>query len=405
MRPLDGIRVLDLTRVLAGPYCTQMLADMGAEIIKVEHPRGGDETRRFGPPFVEGESAYFLSVNHGKRSITVDLKRPEGRDLILEMVARSDLLVENFRPGVLERLGLGPAALLARHPRLVYVSITGFGHSGDEAMVQKPGYDPILQNMSGISSVTGPPDGEPYKAGASIADVVAGIYGAYGAMLALFVRERSGRGQHVDVSLLDGQVSLLAYHAGFVAATGQAPPRHGNAHPTIVPYQTFAASDGWVIIGAANDKFFGKLATLLGHPEWIEDPRFESNPRRVENRTALIPQIEPLILQRSVDDWVAALDEAGVPASPVLDVAQVMALPHLRAREMVTSVEHPVAGRFEVIGVPVKLSETPGKVDGPPPLLGADSDEILRQVLEMSDEEIAKLRASGALGEPKTDDR
>ena len=398
MRPLDGIRVLDLTRVLAGPYCTQMLADMGAEVLKVEHPKGGDETRRFGPPFVNGESAYFLSVNHGKRSLTIDFKHPGGRDLIQRLVAVSDVLVENFRPGVLARLGLGPAALLERHPRLIDISITGFGHHGDEALVQKPGYDPILQNMSGITSVTGPPDGEPFKAGASIADVVAGIYGGYGAMTALYAREKTGRGQHVDVSLLDGQVSLLAYHAGFVAATGQAPPRHGNAHPTIVPYQTFAARDGWVVIAAANDKFFGKLATALGHDEWLDDPRFAGNPKRVENRDSLIDQIKPIIATRTVDEWVALLDQAGVPTSPVLDVAQVMRLPHLRARDMVTSVEHPTAGSFEVTGVPVRLSETPGRVEGAPPLLGADTDAVLRQVLGLDDAELRSLHDTGALG-------
>ncbi len=398
MRPLDKIRVLDLSRVLAGPYCTQMLADMGAEVIKVEHPEGGDETRRFGPPFVEGESAYFLSINHGKRSMTVNFKTPEGLELIKKLVARCDVLVENFRPGVLERLGLGESQLLAEHPRLVYVSVTGFGHHGDPAYVQKPGYDPILQNLSGLTSVTGPIDGEPTKSGASIADIVAGIYAAYGTVLALYALERSGQGQHVDVSLLDGQVSLLAYHAGFVAATGQAPPRHGNAHPTIVPYQTFAASDGHVVIAAANDKFFGLLAKLLDHPEWIDDPRFVTNPDRVEHRAELVEQIVPIIATRSVDAWIAALGEAGVPAGPVLDPAQVLQLDHLRQRDMVVPIEHPTAGRFEVTGVPVRLSATPGHVDGPPPLLGADTDALLAELLALDEAEIARLREAGAIG-------
>ncbi|MFH1808489.1 MAG: CoA transferase [Pseudomonadota bacterium] len=398
MRPLDSIRVLDLSRVLAGPYCTQMLADMGAQVIKVEHPDGGDETRRFGPPFVEGESAYFLSINHGKRSLTVDLKNPGGLDLIRRLIATSDVLVENFRPGVLTRMGLGEEQLLAVHPRLVYVSVTGFGHHGDPDYVRRPGYDPILQNMSGLTSLTGPADGAPFKHGTSIADIVAGIYAAYGTVLALYARERTGRGQHVDVSLLDGQVSLLAYHAGFVAATGQAPPRHGNAHPSIVPYQTFRARDGHVVIGAANDKFFGLLADLLGHPEWKDDPRFAHNPSRVENREALLDLIEPRIAERDVQDWIRDLEGAGIPVGPVLDAKQVLELGHLRQRGMVVDLHHPTAGTVQVTGVPVRLSETPGRVEGAPPLLGADTDDILREVLGLDDDAITRLRDSGAIG-------
>jgi formyl-CoA transferase/CoA:oxalate CoA-transferase len=398
MRPLDGIRVLDLSRVLAGPYCTQMLADMGADVVKVEHPDGGDETRRFGPPFVQGESAYFLSINHGKRSLAVDFKHPDGLALIRRLIAASDVLVENFRPGVLARMGLGEEQLLAAHPRLVYVSVTGFGHHGDPAYVRRPGYDPILQNMSGLTALSGPVDGAPYKSGASIADIVAGIYAAYGTLLALYARERTGRGQHVDVSLLDGQVSLLAYHAGYVAATGKAPPRHGNAHPTIVPYQTFRAADGHVVIGAANDKFFGLLADLLEHPEWKADPRFATNPRRVENRQALLDLIEPLIAAREVGHWIAACERAGIPVGPVLDAAQVLALDHLKQREMVVELQHPTAGTLTVTGVPVRLSDTPGRVDGAPPLLGADTDALLRELLHLDDATIASLRASGAIG-------
>ncbi|MBN2361106.1 MAG: CoA transferase [Deltaproteobacteria bacterium] len=398
MRPLDGVRVLDLSRVLAGPYCTLMLADMGAEVIKVEHPKGGDETRRFGPPFVGSESAYFLSINHGKRSIAIDFKHPDGLALVKRLAAISDVVVENFRPGVLAKLGLGERELLEQHPRLIYVSITGFGHSGDASYVSKPGYDPVLQCMGGIASLTGPADGMPYKAGASIADVVGGIYGAYGTVLALLARDRTGRGQHVDVSMLDGQVSLLAYHAGAVAATGRPPTRYGNSHPTIVPYKIFEAADGWVVIGAANDKFFGNLARLLGHEEWLADPRFASNPSRVENRDALVAQIDPIIKTRTVQDWLETLEQAGVPAGPVLDVAQVMRLPHLRAREMVVEVNHPTAGPFAVTGVPVKLSDTPGRVDGPPPLLGADTDQVLNGLLQLDAAEIARLRAAGAIG-------
>ena len=398
MRPLDGVRVLDLSRVLAGPYCTQMLADMGAEVIKIEHPDGGDETRRFGPPFVAGESAYFLSINHGKRSVAIDFKHADGLALLRQLIASSDVLVENFRPGVLAKLGLGEAELLERQPKLIYVSITGFGHHGDPDYVARPGYDPILQSLGGIASLTGPADGMPYKTGASIADVVAGIYAAYGTVLALLARGRTGCGQHVDVALLDGQVSLLAYHAGAVAATGLAPTRHGNAHATIVPYQIFAAADGYVVIAAANDKFFANLAHLLGHDEWTRDPRFASNPARVENRTALLAQIEPIIRSRAVDDWIAALERANVPAGPVLDVAQVMRLPHLHARDMVVTLDHPTVGPFAVTGVPVKLSGTPGRVEGAPPLLGADTDAVLKDLLNIDAGEITRLRTVGAIG-------
>lgn len=398
MGPLEGVRVLDLTRVLAGPYCTQMLADMGADIIKVEHPQGGDETRRFGPPFIQDESAYFLSINRGKRSITIDLKNPDGCALVKRLVERCDVLVENFRPGVLQRLSLGPEQLLGERPRLIYVSISGFGHSGDPAWVQKPGYDPILQNLSGMTSVTGPTEGDPYKSGASIADVVAGIYGAYGVTLALLARERTGLGQHVDVSLLDGQVSLLAYHAGYFAATGAAPPRHGNAHPTIVPYQLFAASDGHIVVAAANDKFFTALAHAVQRPDWLQDPRFASNPGRVENREALLAQLIPIMGTRTVAEWSDLLARAGVPSGPVLNVAQVMQLPHLQQREMVVSVEHPKAGPFLMTGIPVKLSATPGTVGSAAPMLGADTEQVLREVLDCDDQEVAALWTSGALG-------
>jgi len=376
-----------------------LLGDFGARIVKVENPDGGDDTRRFGPPFLNGESTYFLSVNRNKESIAVDLKNPKGRALILELASRADVLLENFRPGALDKQGLGPAELLARNPRLVYCSISGFGHAGDPAWSRRPGYDLAIQGMGGLASLTGDPAGPPTKAGVSIADLTAGLYATIGVLVALHARQRTGRGQHVDVSMLDGQISLLTYHAGSHFATGAVPTRDGNRHPSIVPYETFRAADGFVNLAVGNDALWRAFCAAVGEPlaAVVDDPRFRTNQLRVQNRAALAAILEPIVAARPVDAWVALCDRAGVPAGPILDVAQALAHPQVAARGMVVPLEHPRAGQTRVTGVPVRLSETPGAVRTPAPLIGQHTATILREVLGMSDEAIAVLVESGAV--------
>lgn len=404
MRPLDDLLVLDLSRVLAGPYASMMLADLGARVLKIEQPHKGDDTRAFGPPFVgnptvggKGESAYFLSINRGKESICVDLKHPDGLALILDLASKADVLMENFRPGVLNRMGLGPDQLCARFPRLIYCSISGYGHHGLPEWVDKPGYDPVAQALGGVASVTGPADGPPYKAGYSIGDITAGMIAVQGVLAALLARHRTGRGQHVDVSLLDGQVALMAYHAGAAGVTGVPPRRHGNGHPTIVPFGTFKARDGWVTIGVANDSLFKAFAQLCHRADWLTDPRFTGNAARVENRGAMEAEMAPIVASRTVEEWVTALDEAGIPGGPVLNVVQAMAHPQVVARKMVVETQHPTAGTLKLTGVPVKLSVTPGEASGRPPLLGEHTDSALMNVLGLTGEQVMELRRKGAI--------
>jgi crotonobetainyl-CoA:carnitine CoA-transferase CaiB-like acyl-CoA transferase len=397
--PLDDVLVLDLSRVLSGPFASMLLGDFGARIVKLENPDGGDDTRRFGPPFLNGESTYFLSINRNKESIAVDLKNPKGRALVLELASRADVLLENFRPGALDKQGLGPAELLARNPRLVYCSISGFGHAGDPAWSRRPGYDLAIQGMGGLASLTGDPEGPPTKAGVSIADLTAGLYATIGVLVALHARRRTGRGQHVDVSMLDGQISLLTYHAGIHFATGAVPTRDGNRHPSIVPYETFRAADGFVNLAVGNDALWRAFCAAAGAPlaALADDPRFRTNQLRVENRAALAAILEPLVAERTVEEWVALCERAGVPAGPILDVAQALAHPQVVARGMVVPLEHPRAGRTRVTGVPVRLSETPGAVRTPAPTIGQHTASVLREVLGMSDETIAGLARDGAI--------
>ncbi|NDD31130.1 MAG: CoA transferase, partial [Proteobacteria bacterium] len=373
-RPLEGVLVLDLSRILAGPFATQMMADMGATVIKIEEPRAGDDTRGFGPPFVEGESTYFMAFNRNKRSLAVDLKTDEGRALARDLALKADVVVENFRPGVADKLGLGYAALSAQKPSLIYVSVSGFGQTGPDR--ERPGYDLMAQGMGGLMSLTGPADGAPYKVGVSQADMVAGLYAVQGTLLALLSRERTGKGQHVDVCLLDGQVSLLSFIATAFLNTGKTPSRHGNAHASIAPYQTYKAADGWFNVTVGNDRMFESFATVVGHPELATDPRFAENAARVLNLAALNAIIEPVLEAQSKQHWLDALDVAGIPAGPILTVDQVFAHPQVAAREMMTEVEHPTAGTVKLVGNPVKLSETPARVDLPPPLLGQHSEAV-----------------------------
>jgi formyl-CoA transferase/CoA:oxalate CoA-transferase len=405
MRPLDDLLVLDLSRVLAGPFASMTLADMGARVLKIEEPLKGDDTRGFGPPFVgaptvggRGESTYFMSVNRGKESITVDLKNARGKELIRRLAAKADVVLENFRPGVLNKLGLGARDLCALNGRLIFCSISGYGNSGLPEYVQKPGYDPVAQGLGGLASVTGPSDGAPSKAGYSIADVTAGMLAVQGILLALHARHRTGRGQAVDISLLDGQVSLMAYHSTSTAATGKPPTRHGNGHPNIVPFGTFGASDGFVTIGVANDGLFKAFAPLCGRADWLADARYATNAARVENRHALEAELKPIIASRTVDAWVGLLDGVGIPAGPVLNVLQALAHPQVVARGMVVEAAHPTAGNIRMTGVPVKLSDTPGQPLGRPPLLGEHTDAALADVLGLTAEELAALHQVGALG-------
>jgi crotonobetainyl-CoA:carnitine CoA-transferase CaiB-like acyl-CoA transferase len=376
--PLAGLTILDLTRVLSGPYCTMLLADMGARVIKVEHPGRGDDTRAWGPPFVGSESAYFLSINRNKESVTLDFKTAEGRDILDRLIARSDVLVENFRPGALARLHLDYVTLAARHPQLIYCSISGFGHDGPRR--DQPGYDAVIQAEGGLMSVTGDSDGPAFRVGVAIADLVAGLLAAQGIGLALFARERTRRGQHVDISMLDGVVSLLSYHASIYLTTGATSGRVGNRHATIAPYDTFAAADGQFFLAIGNDEQFGRFCRVTGLQELLEDERFATNPLRVVHADALKTRLTPVLVQRGRQAWIEALTAAGVPCGAVRDVREVMSDPQVAARRMIEAVEHAALGPLKVIGVPIKLSETPGTVRTAPPTLGQHTDAVLGEL-------------------------
>jgi formyl-CoA transferase/CoA:oxalate CoA-transferase len=394
--PLDGLTVVDFTRVLSGPYCTMLLADMGARVIKIEQPGRGDDTRAWGPPFVHGESAYFLSVNRNKESLTLDLKSDAARPVIDALLQRADVLVENFRPGTMARLGLGYDTLAARLPRLVYCSISGFGQSGPRSA--EPGYDAVMQGESGLMSITGSPDGPPFRLGVAISDIVTGMFAAQGIAMALLARVRSGRGQLVDVGMLDATVALLTYQAGIYFATGTTPRRMGNRHPTIVPYETFSASDGDFVIAVGNDDQWRRFCGALEAGDLANDVRFATNQARVSNYQALRPIIASRLAARPRREWVGALKSVGVPCGSVRTVAEALEDPQLDARQMIETIEHATAGAVRVLGVPMKLSETPGSVRTPPPALGQHTDRILRDDCGLSAEEIRTLRAAGVAG-------
>jgi crotonobetainyl-CoA:carnitine CoA-transferase CaiB-like acyl-CoA transferase len=395
MKPLHGIKVLDLSRVLAGPYCTMLMGDMGADVIKVEQPGKGDDTRAYGPPFVNGESAYFMSVNRNKRSMTLDIKHPAGQDILWKLIAEADVLFENFRPGTLEKLGFGYEAVRARNPRLIYCSVSGYGQTGPNASI--PGYDLIVQGEGGIADLTGEPDGPPMKVGTSQADIVAGMNAFQGILLALHARERTGRGQRVDIGLLDCQVSLLTFQAGNYFATGASPRRMGNKHPSIAPYETFSAADGYVNIGCGNDGLFRRFCGVLGVGELADDARFRTNPDRVAHRETLAEIIEPIIRQGTVAHWVQEMRAQGIPAGPINTVEQALTHPQTLARGMVVELDHPRAGKIRLTGNPIKLSETPGAVQSPPPLLGQHTGEILADWLALTPEQVDGLKSAGAL--------
>ena len=392
--PLAGIRVVDLTRVLAGPFCSMALADMGAEVIKVEEPGKGDDTRGW-PPFAGGEATYFMAVNRGKKSLTLNLKAPEGQDILRRLIRRADVLIENFRPGTMERLGFGWERMRVESPRLIYCSISGFGESGPEA--SRPGYDLIVQGESGIMDLTGFPDGPPVKVGNSIADLVSGMAAAQGIALALLARERGGRGQKVEIGMLDVMASLLTYQAGLYWNAGGRPARRGNQHPSIVPYEVFQAQDAYLTLGVANNSLWERCCGALGRPDLAKDPRFDTEARRVQNRDALIPLLNAELGTRPAAEWLERLDRAGVPAGRIKSVGEVCESPHLKARGMTVTLAHPKAGPITVMGVPIRLWGTPGAASAPPPLLGQHTEEILTRLLRMPRARVERLRAAGAI--------
>jgi len=380
--PLGGTLVLDLTRVLAGPYCTMVLGDLGARVIKVEPPKGGDDARQIGP-FMAGRSAYFVSLNRGKESIALDLKHEGDRAIFDGLLARADVVVENYRPGVMERLGYGWPALHQRHPRLVLASISGFGQTGP--LARRPAYDLVVQGMGGIMSLTGHPGGAPTRVGTSTGDITAGLFGAIGIQAALFERVHTAQGRHVDVSMLDSQVATLENAIARHQATGEVPGPLGSRHPSIAPFEALATADGWITVAAGNDSLFGKLAAALEREELCRDPRFASNDDRVQNVEALKRELEAALAARGSADWLEALESAGIPCGPIQDVAQVVSHPQLAARNMLVSVEDPIAGRLRLAGNPVKLSgvEDPDQ-RSPAPELDEHRAQILAELQEDS---------------------
>lgn len=377
MQPLQGIRVLDLSRVLAGPYCTMVLGDLGADVIKVESPEG-DETRGWGPPFTAGESAYYLCVNRNKRSIVVDFKTDEGRAILHEVIKQSDVLVENFRPGTLARFSLDFASASAINPNLIYCSITGFGHTGP--LRDKPGYDFMIQAMGGLMSFTGEPDGEPMKVGVAVADLFAGQNAVIAILAALQARTFTGKGQHLDISLFDSQLGMLANVASNYLISGNLPKRYGNAHANIVPYQSFQASDEWIIVAVGNDKQFEKLCGVIGKWELVNDPRFTLNSGRVQHRAELLLILKPIFLQRSSSEWLSMLENAGIPCGPINTLEKVFAEPQVEAREMLVHMQHAEIEDLRLVGSALKFSDTPVEYKLPPPKLGEHTRDILKEL-------------------------
>jgi formyl-CoA transferase len=391
---LEGITVLDLSRVLAGPLCTMMLADLGAEVIKVERPGEGDETREWGPPWAGDESAYYLSVNRNKRGITVDLKAEEGREVVRRLAATADILVENFKTDTLDTMGLGYDDLAPLNPGLIFCSITGYGQTGPDR--DQPGYDFAIQGRGGIMSITGEPDGQPMKVGLAIIDVLAALNACVGILASLHVRSQTGRGQHIDIALLDSECACLTNQASNYLVGGMNPGRVGNSNPNIVPYQAVKASDAWFNIAVGNNQQFARLCAALGAPELAADSRFAGNPDRVRNRQELVPLMAERFQQRTVTEWLDILRKENVPADPINSIPQVFSDEQVLAREMVVDMPHPTVGSVKLVGSPLKLSNNPVSYVRHPPLLGEHTDEILGE-LGYSDEEITHLREEGAI--------
>jgi len=388
-KALEGIKVLDLSRALAGPYCTMMLADMGAEVIKLEMPGRGDDSRSWGPPFVEGESAYFMSINRNKKSITLNMKSDKSTGIIHKLIKQSDVLVENFRPGAMERLGLGYEQVKAMNPRIIYCSISGFGQDGPYRML--PGFDQVLQGMGGLMSITGELGGPPIKVGVAIADISGGMFASNGILVALYNREKTGKGQMVDVSLLDSQIAWLTYRAGAYFASGEVPQPMGSGHPVIVPYQAFKSKDVFVNIAVGNDQLWERFCKAVCLENVMNDPKFATNAKRVENREEIVKIISDLIVTKDGEEWLKILTDAGVPCGPIYTVDKIFADPQVLHREMVKELDHPKAGKIKVTGIPIKLSDTPGEVETAPPVLGQHTQEVLAE-LGYSDKDLEKLK-------------
>lgn len=402
--PLAGVTVLDLTRILAGPFCTQTLGDLGADVIKIERPGSGDDTRRFAPPFLKDdagndtvESAYFMAANRNKRSVAVDISKPEGQALIRRIAGKSDVLVENFKLGNLARYKLGYDDLKESNPGLVYCSITGFGQTGPYA--ERPGYDPLIQAMGGFMSVTGEPEGEPMKAGVPIADLMAGMYATVAINAALRSREIDGKGQYIDIGMLDTQVAWLSIQAMNYLVGGSAPPRLGNGHPNIVPYQVFATADGHIMLTIGNDAQFQRFCEFAGCQELAADERFATNGARVGNRVALIEAMIPVLASKPSAEWLGELEKLTIGCGPINTMDQVFADPHVEDRKMVINMPHAAIGGGDVplVASPLRFSETPVSYRHTPPVLGADTEDVLRSVLDMDDAELDGLRASGII--------
>ncbi len=406
MGALSHIRVLDLTRVLAGPWCAQTLADFGADVIKVERPGAGDDTRHWGPPYLKdadgadtAEAAYYLAANRNKRSVTVDIATPEGQQIVRELAAQSDVVLENYKVGQLKKYGLDYESLRAVKPDLVYCSVTGFGQTGPYA--HRAGYDFIVQGIGGFMSITGERDGEPgggpQKAGVAIADLATGLYSTIAVLAALTHRDRTGEGQYIDMALLDVQVALLANMNTNFLASGKPPVRWGNAHPNIVPYQTFQTSDGWIIVAVGNDGQFRKFVEAGGRPELADDERFATNPSRVRHRDTLVPILAEMVKARGKADWINALEAAGVPCGPINDLDEVFDNEQVVARGMQVSLPHPSGANAKLVRNPIRMSATPPDARTAPPLLGAQTDDVLRDMLGYDDAKIARLRAKQAI--------
>ena len=395
MRPLEGLRVVDLTRVLSGPYCTMQLGDLGAEVIKVEQPGRGDDTRAFAPPFQGTEAAYFLSVNRNKKSITLDMKSASGKEVLWRLIEKGDILVENFRPGAMDRLGFGYDAVAKRRPSLIYASISGFGDTGPQK--DRPGYDVIVQGEAGVMDITGPRDGAPHKVGAAIGDLVSGLYATQGILAALYTRQATGQGQHVSISMFEAVASLLTFNASIFFATGDSPRRRGNEHPTIVPYETFEAADGWVNVGVANDDLWQRFCAAAERLDLRDDPRFAKASDRVRNREVLVPIVRDLVKRHTRDEWLKRLDKAGVPSGAIRTVGEVCESELLEARGMIAEMEHASAGTVKAIKSPVHLSGT--RLDGyvAPPTLGQHTREVLGGLLGYGAAEIDAMAREGVI--------
>jgi crotonobetainyl-CoA:carnitine CoA-transferase CaiB-like acyl-CoA transferase len=395
VEPLKGVRVLDLSRVLAGPYCTMLMGDLGAEVIKVERPKTGDETRAWGPPFAGGESAYYLCINRNKKSITINLQTQKGKDITKALVKISDVLVENFLPGTMERLGLGYQVLKEINPGLIYCSITGFGQDGP--LKHMPGYDVLVSAYGGLMSITGEQDGNPVKVGVAITDVATGIL-AYGSIVtALFVRQKTGRGQRIDLSLLETQVSALVNMASSYLVGGVIPRRWGTAHEAIVPYQAFKAKDKFIVITIGNDKLWAKFCNAIGCQDLVDNPKFKTNPLRVKNRTELIQILGEVIEKKTCKEWLEIFSRESIPAAPINTIDEVFADPQVLHRQMLVEIDHPTIGKLKMTGLPAKYSDTKPSIRLAPPLLGQHTQEILKDLLGYTDEQIKQLKEENVI--------